>query len=154
MYRDTMLNENFRDMLLALNDSGAEFLLVGAYALAAHGCPRATGDIDFWVRADAENARRVYAALNAFGAPMYQVTIEDFATPGIVFQIGVAPQRIDILTTISGVQFEDAWKNRLTVEIEGISVTVLGLQDLLLNKQSTGREKDAADIPLIKRLLG
>lgn len=139
-----MLNENFRDMLLALNDAGADFLLVGAYALAAHGCPRATGDIDFWVRADSENARRVFAALIAFGAPTYQVSIEDFAEPGIVFQIGVAPQRIDILTTISGVQFEDAWKNRLIVEIEGIPIAVIGLQDLLLNKQSTGREKDAS----------
>lgn len=149
-----MLNENFRDMLLALNDADVEFLLVGAYALAAHGCPRATGDIDFWVRADSENARRVFSALTAFGAPTYQVSVGDFATPGIVFQIGVPPQRIDILTTISGVQFEEAWKNRLTVEIEGITVAVLGLQDLLSNKQSTGREKDAADIPLIKRLLG
>lgn len=111
-----MLNENFRDMLLALNDANVEFLLVGA--------------------------------------PTYQVTVDDFATPGIVFQIGVPPQRIDILTTISGVQFEEAWKNRLTVEIEGIKIAVLGLQDLLLNKQSTGREKDAADIPLIKRLIG
>ena len=149
-----MLNENFRDMLLALNDASVEFLLVGAYALAAHGCPRATGDIDFWVRANSENAERVFSALTAFGAPTDQVSIDDFATPGIVFQIGVPPQRIDILTMISGVQFEEAWKNRLTVEIEGITVSVLGLQDLLLNKQSTGREKDAADIPLIKRLLG
>jgi predicted nucleotidyltransferase len=141
-------------MLLALNDAGVEFLLVGAYALAAHGCPRATGDIDFWVRSDPENASRVFSALAAFGAPTYQISNDDFASPGIVFQIGVPPQRIDILTTISGVQFEEAWKNRLTVEIEGITVAVLGLQDLLLNKQSTGREKDASDIPLIKRLLG
>jgi predicted nucleotidyltransferase len=148
-----MLNENFRDMLLALNDAGVEFMVVGAYALAAHGSPRATGDIDFWVRADSRNAKCVYAALVAFGAPVYQVSEEDFATPGIVFQIGVPPQRIDILTQISGVEFGDAWQRRLSLEIEKIPISVLSLNDLLVNKQSTGREKDAADIPTIKRLL-
>lgn len=149
-----MLNENFRDMLLALNDADVEYLLVGAYALAAHGSPRATGDIDFWVRADAENAVRVLSALVSFGAPMSQITVDDFSTPGIVFQIGLPPQRIDILTSISGVNFADAWNSRMVVNIEGMSVPVLGLQDLLINKSSTGRDKDIADIPIIKKLLG
>ena len=148
-----MLNENFRDMLFALNDAGVEYLLVGAYALAAHGSPRATGDIDFWVRSDAENAKRVWSSLIAFGAPTSQITFEDFAAPDIVFQIGVPPQRIDILTSISGVNFADAWLGKLLVEIDGMNVPVLGLQDLLINKSSSGREKDTADIPTIKRLL-
>lgn len=149
-----MLNENFRDMLLALNDAGVDYLLVGAYALAAHGSPRATGDIDFWVRADIDNAKRVWSALISFGAPTAQVTIHDFATPDIVFQIGLPPERIDILTSISGVEFADAWNSRLEVEIEAMTVPVLGLKDLLVNKSSSGREKDKADIPTIKRLLG
>ncbi len=149
-----MLNENFRDMLLALNDADVEYLLVGAYALAAHGSPRATGDIDFWVRADAENAKRVWSALVSFGAPTSQITIDDFSTPDIVFQIGVPPQRIDILTSISGVDFADAWDSRLVVELDGMSVPVLSLKDLLLNKSSSGRDKDKADIPTIERLLG
>ena len=149
-----MLNENFRDMLLALNGAGVDYLLVGAYALAAHGSPRATGDIDFWVRADTENAKRVWSALVTFGAPTSQITIDDFSAPDIVFQIGLPPQRIDILTSISGVDFPDAWKSRLVVEIDGMSVPVLGLKDLLLNKSSTGRDKDKADVPTIKRLLG
>ena len=149
-----MLNENFRDMLLALNDAGVEYLLVGAYALAAHGSPRATGDIDFWVRADIENSKRVWSALISFGAPTSEITVNDFATAGIVFQIGLPPERIDILTSISGVNFADAWTCRLVVEIDGMSVPVLGLKDLLVNKSSSGREKDNADIPTIKRLLG
>jgi predicted nucleotidyltransferase len=148
-----MLNENFRDMLLALSDEGVEYLLIGAYALAAHGSPRATGDIDFWVRADAENANRVWSALHKFGAPTSQIVVGDFATADVVFQIGLPPQRIDILTSISGVEFADAWKSRMVVEIDGISVPVIGLRELLINKSSSGREKDLADIPTIKRLL-
>lgn len=149
-----MLNENFKDMLFALNDAGDEYLLVGAYALAAHGSPRATGDIDFWVRPDVENAKRVWSALVAFGAPTSEICVDDFATPEIVFQIGVPPQRIDILTSISGVAFSDAWENRLLVELDRTIIPVLGLNDLLKNKSSSGREKDTADIPTILRLLG
>lgn len=149
-----MLNENFKDMLLALNDAGVEYLLVGAYALAAHGSPRATGDIDFWVRADLENAKRVWRALASFGAPMHEITVEDFSVPRIVFQIGVPPERIDILTYISGVDFTEAWPARMTVEIDGINVPVLGLNELYRNKASSGREKDNADLPTIRRLLG
>lgn len=149
-----MLNENFRDMLLALNDANVRFLLVGAYALAAHGSPRATGDIDFWVQPTPDNARKVWQALVQFGAPTSQVTVDDFSSPEIVYQIGLPPQRIDILTSISGVDFEAAWNSRLTIEVDGIPLSVLSLNDLYLNKSSTGREKDQADLPTIKRLLG
>jgi len=125
-----MLNENFRDMLLALNDARVEYLIVGAYALAAHGSPRATGDIDIWVRPDPENAERVWSALVRFGAPIDQITVDDFAAPGIVFQIGLPPERIDVLTMISGVDFYQAWNSRMVVEIVGMSVPVLGLREL------------------------
>jgi len=125
-----MLNENFRDMLLALNDARVEYLIVGAYALAAHGSPRATGDIDIWVRPDPENAERVWSALVRFGAPIDQITVDDFAAPGIVFQIGLPPERIDVSTMISGVDFHQAWNSRMVVEIDGMSVPVLGLREL------------------------
>jgi len=125
-----MLNENFRDMLLALNDARVEYLIVGVYALAAHGSPRATGDIDIWVRPDPENAERVWSALVRFGAPIDQITVDDFAAPGIVFQIGLPPERIDVLTMISGVDFHQAWNSRMVVEIDGMSVPVLGLREL------------------------
>ena len=104
-------------MLSALNEAGVEYLVVGAYAMAAHGCPRATGDIDFWVRSTPQNARRVWQALIAFAAPTSQITLEDFSTADVVFQIGIAPQRIDILTSISGVEFDEAWPKRLTAEL-------------------------------------
>ena len=140
------LNPDFRDMLHALNDADADFLVVGAYAVAAHGHPRATGDLDIWVRADVDNAPKVIAALSAFGAPLEQISEEDFASPSIVFQIGVPPGRIDILTDISGVDFGTAWDSRLSITIDDITFPVLGRADLVANKRASGRPKDLADL--------
>ena len=140
-----MLNPDYRDMLSALSAEGVEYLVVGAYALAAHGLPRATGDIDFWIRATPENAGRVWSALQRFGAPLGDLTPEDLASPGTVFQIGVAPRRIDLLTSIDGVDFESAWSRRESRAIDGLSVPVLSREDLLLNKRSTNRPKDQLD---------
>ncbi len=145
-----MLNPNFRDMLLALNDARAEYLVVGAYAMAAHGCPRSTGDIDIWIRATPENAQCVWAALTSFGAPMAEISVQDFSAPGIVFQIGVAPQRIDIMTLISGVSFDDAWSNRLIVDLDGLVVSVIGREQLLQNKIASGRPKDILDADILR----
>ncbi len=141
-----MLNPDFKDMLSALSAAHADYLVVGAYALAAHGYPRATGDLDLWVRPSPENAQRVWAALIAFGAPVSKLTVADFATPDIVYQIGVAPRRIDILTTISGVEFDLAWRNRLCLKLDGLSVWVIGRDDLVTNKRAAGRPKDLADV--------
>ncbi|NLS97789.1 MAG: nucleotidyltransferase family protein [Planctomycetaceae bacterium] len=149
-----MLNENFRDMLSALCEAGADYLLVGAYAMAAYGCPRATGDIDIWVRPTKDNARRVWAALEKFGAPLSKVTPEDFCTSEIVYQMGVPPQRIDILTSISGVDFEDAWPDRMSVSIDALSVPVIGLRHLHANKVASGRDKDRQDATILKELIG
>ena len=132
-------------MLLALSDARIDFLLVGAYAVAAHGHPRATGDLDLWVRPDAETAPKVYRVLADFGAPLHDLTVDDLATPGMVFQIGVEPSRIDILTAISGVAFDDAWENRLFIELDDIKLNVIGRDDLIVNKRACGRPKDIAD---------
>ena len=140
-----MFNPDFKDMLLALSDAKIDFLLVGAYAVAAHGHPRATGDLDLWVRPDAETAPKVYRVLADFGAPLHDLTIDDLATPGMVFQIGVEPSRIDILTAISGVTFDDAWENRLSIELDAIKLNVIGRYDLIVNKRACGRPKDIAD---------
>ncbi len=102
------LNPDFRDMLLALNDADVDYMVVGAYAVAAHGYPRATGDIDIWVRTDSETAPKIMKALIAFGAPMQEISESDFTSPSVVFQIGVPPGRIDILTVLSGVGFSSA----------------------------------------------
>lgn len=140
------MNPDFRDMLFALNDAGAEFLVVGAYALAAHGLPRATGDLDIWVRPNQENAERVWAALSQFGAPVSCLCKADFCQPDVVYQIGVAPRRIDILTSISGVDFGAAWPNRRVVDVEGRAVAFLGRSDLIANKHAAGRPQDLADL--------
>ena len=140
-----MLNPDFRDMLSALQSENVEFLLVGAYALAAHGFPRATGDMDIWIRSTENNTQRVWSALMRFGAPLQDVTADDFKMPERVFQIGVAPRRIDILTSISGVQFDEAWPERKIVEVEGIAIPVIGRAHLVKNKKATGRPKDQAD---------
>ena len=139
-------NQDFRDMLLALSDAKVDFLVVGAYAVAAHGFPRATGDLGIWVRADSESAPKVLAALKAFGAPMHEIAEADFASPSVVFQIGVPPGRIDILTVVSGLQFDSAWKNRIELTIDDVTFPVIGRSDLIANKRATGRPKDLADI--------
>ena len=141
-----MLNQDFREMLSGLSAQQAEFLLVGAYALAGHGLPRATGDIDIWIRPTPDNAARVWRALAAFGAPLESLTIEDLTTPGVFFQMGVPPRRIDILTAIDGVEFDEAWSTRLDCVIDGIRLPVLGREALIRNKRASGRPKDLADL--------
>ena len=145
-----MLNQDYKEILSALLEEKAEFILVGAYALAVHGFPRATGDIDIFVCPSKENAHRVYKALKKFGAPMNQVTVDDFATPGIVFQIGVAPRRVDILTHIDGISFQSANEDKLTVEIEDLKIPVISKGKLIQNKESTGREKDKLDAKTLR----
>ena len=139
------MNPNFSDMLSALSDEDAEYLLVGAYAMAVHGVPRATGDIDLWVRPSTDNAGRVVRALARFGAPLRDLTIGDLERPGTVFQIGVAPNRIDILTAIDGLSFEEAWRRRITASVDGLTIPVICRPDLIKNKRATGRERDRAD---------
>jgi hypothetical protein len=141
-----LLNPDFRDMLSEFSAAGVEFLLVGAYAMAVHGVPRATGDLDLWVRCSDENAPRVLAALARFGAPVAGLSAADFATPGVVFQIGLAPRRVDILTAIDGVAFEEAWRDRVEVEVEGQRIPVISRAHLLQNKRASGRPKDMVDV--------
>lgn len=141
-----MLNPDFKDMLSAFTDADVEYLIVGAYALAAHGVPRATGDLDLWIRRSEENARRTMRALRAFGAPTLDLTEEDLMKPDLVFQIGVEPRRIDILTSIDGVDFDQAWQHHIVARIDDVDVPVIGPQELIKNKRAVGRTKDLADI--------
>lgn len=147
-----MLNEDYRDMLRALSDEKVSFILVGAYALAAHGYPRATMDIDIWVMPSSENADAVLRALRRFGAPLQDLTREDLQTEGTVFQIGVAPRRIDLITAASGLEFEAAYRNAMTVNIEDIEIRVLSIDDLIINKRATGRTRDMADAEALESL--
>jgi predicted nucleotidyltransferase len=141
-----MLNEDYKEMLQCLLEENVRFLLVGAYAVAVYGYPRATKDIDIFVRAAPDNASSLMKALARFGAPLSDVSEADFSTEGIVFQIGNSPRRIDILTRISGVEFERAYANRKTVSVAGMDVPIISLEDLIANKRATGRTQDLADI--------
>jgi hypothetical protein len=133
-------------MLSALNDAGADYLIVGAYALGAYGNPRPTGDIDFWVRPTPENAERVFDALKSFGIPRSWITSDiELTDPDAVFAFGVPPERIDILTSISGIDFDSAWANRQAADVDGIPAPVIHWRDLLTNKRAAGRPKDAVD---------
>ena len=141
-----MLNPDFRDMLSCLKGAGVEFIVVGAYALAAHGRPRATGDIDIWVRSSPENAQKVLEALEEFGAPLSNLSVEDFTVPDLIVQLGVEPCRIDLLTGVDGLDFDDAWRNKLVITLDGLEIFVLSRGDLLKNKIAAGRAKDQGDI--------
>lgn len=145
-----MLNQDYKEMLSTLLEEKVNFLLVGAYAMAAHGYPRATGDIDIFIQSNETNAEKVYNALIKFGAPLNNVSIKDFSTPGTIFQIGVAPRRIDIINSIDGVSFEDAYSNRIIVEIESLPVPVLSKENIIKNKEATGRPKDKLDADSLK----
>lgn len=140
--------EDFRDFLSALRDADVEFLVVGAHALAAHGVPRVTGDLDIWVAATPVNAQRIWRALGAFGAPLATLGIEpaDFVRPDQVVQLGLPPHRLDILTSASGLTFAEAWATRLNGHLFEVPVAFLGRAALVQNKRATGRPRDLEDV--------
>ena len=140
------MNRDFRDLLAEFNVQGVEYLVVGAHALAAHGHVRATKDLDVWVRPDAENAKRVFRALKEYGTPLQDLTEADLAKQGTVFQIGLPPLRIDVITAIDGVSFDEAWSARLQTHFAGEPVAVLSKEHLIRNKRATGRTQDLADV--------
>lgn len=140
------VNQDFVELLQSFDDHSVEYLIVGAHALAAHGHVRATKHFDVFVGASQQNAARVYSALAAFGAPLHDLTVADLATEGTVFQIGVAPVRIDILTKIDGVSFQEAFAARVMSRFGGRPVAVLSREHLIRNKRATGRLQDLADV--------
>jgi hypothetical protein len=140
------MNQDFLDLLQAFVAANVRFLIVGAYALAVHGRPRATGDLDVWIDATPENAARVMGALAAFGAPLTEVREADFGKPGIVYQIGVPPGRIDILTELTGLTFSDVWPDRVRRPFGELEVDFIDKASFVRNKQATGRLKDLSDI--------
>ena len=142
------MNDDFRDMLDALLECGARFLVVGAHALAVHGIPRATGDMDIWIDRDPGNCERVWQAIIRFGVAVesLEVTQEDLARPDVVVQIGLPPRRIDIITDLTGVDFASAWADQVGVAVGDLEVPFLGRASLIQNKRATGRLKDLADL--------
>ncbi len=147
------LNPDFSDLLRAFLSGGAEFLVVGAHALSVHDRARATKDLDVWIRPTRENAERVWRALASFGAPVDSLTVEDLIDEDTIFQIGVASIRIDVLTSITGVNFDDGWPKRIEVERDGLPVPFIGVGDFLTNKDAAGRDQDRVDAERVRRRL-
>lgn len=148
------LPDDFRDMLTCLCDAGADFVIVGGYAVAHHGHVRATKDLDVFVRPSGENATRVMRAMAAFGAPVAAlgVSAADFSTAGKVIQLGLPPLRIDLVTAVSGIDFDTASQSPGTLEIDGRIVRVIDLNALLQNKRTAARPQDLADVSILESL--
>ena len=146
--------EDFVDVIRCLNAEGCDFVIVGAHALASHGVARATGDLDVFVRADEANAAKVVRALTRFGAPLaaHRITERDFATPGTVYQMGLPPRRIDVLTELSGISFDDAIADSVVGRIGNEHVRCIGLDAMLANKRASGRPKDLADVAVLEEI--
>ena len=143
------MSPDFKEILSTFNEHGVRYLIVGAYAVIKYAEPRYTKDLDIWVEATMDNARKVYAALQAFGAPMADLTESDFASDGF-FQMGRPPVRIDIMMTIDGVEFGDAWPNRQEGDFDGIPATFLSPDDLITNKSVSARPQDLIDIESVR----
>lgn len=145
-----MLNPDFKELLRLFNDKYIEYLVVGGYAMAAHGYPRYTGDIDLWVWSTHDNAEKIIEALREFGFGNVGLKPEDFQKPQQVIQLGFPPARIDLLTDIDGVTFVDCWPGRLVLDFDGVMVPVIGKSDLIRNKESSNRLQDRADLEKLK----
>ena len=140
------LQSDLREFIALLNSHSVEYLIVGGHAVAFHGHPRFTGDIDFFVRATAANVEQLLAVLHAFGFGELGISVEDLLEPGRVVQLGHPPNRIDIMNSVSGVQFAEAWERRVRTIMDDQPVALIGWEDLLKNKRASGRQKDAADV--------
>ena len=145
-----MFNQDYKDMLEILSKNQVEFVIVGAYALAAHGFPRATGDIDIFINPTPENAQRVFDCIAEFGAPVSDLKVADLAEVGNIYQIGVAPCRIDLITRIDAVGYAQASENKNMITIDDLDLPFLSRDDLIRNKSATGRKKDLLDIEILR----
>ena len=144
------LNRDFQEFVAALSSRNVRFLIVGGYAVAAHGHPRYTKDLDIWVWADPRNAANILEALNDFGLGSLDLQAVDFVEPNAVVQLGFEPQRIDILTSVTGLSFDEAYPNREMLSIGDITAPFISLDDLVKNKLATGRMQDLADAEALR----
>jgi len=150
---DIVLEADYKDLINIFIEEKVQFLLIGGYAVGLHGHPRPTKDLDLWVYANAKNAPLVVKSLKKFGAPMQDISAEDFEKEGTVFQIGVAPVRIDVITRVTGVKFEDAIQNAKIMKIEELNIPTISLQDLITNKKASGRHRDLDDLASLEKIL-
>jgi predicted nucleotidyltransferase len=146
------LDQDFEDFVFLLNEHEVDYMIVGGYALAFHGKPRHTGDLDIWIDISENNAQKMFDVINEFGLSSLGLQKADFLQKGIITQIGYPPLRIDILNEIDGVTFKDAYLNKLIIDVDGLPVNYIGLDDLIKNKQVSGRQRDISDISELNKL--
>lgn len=144
------MNSDFSELLQALNGEGVDYLVIGGYAVGKHTEPRYTKDLDIWIRNSRENAERVFRALAEFGAPLSNVSIEDFTDPEMIYQIGIEPSRIDILAGIQGLSFTDCWERKVEAFLDDIDTHFISIDDLIANKRSVGRRQDLLDVDALE----
>jgi hypothetical protein len=145
------VNRDFRDLFSSFVDADVRFLVVGAHAVIHYTAPRYTKDLDLWIDPAPDNARRAYRALAAFGAPLHGVSEEDLCTPGVVLQIGIEPNRVDVLTEVEALQFAEAWEHRARTTYGEVPISLLGLNDLIVNKRAVGRLQDQIDLEKLEQ---
>jgi hypothetical protein len=146
-----MLTSDFKEFVALFNSNQVEYLVVGGYALAAFGHPRYTGDLDFWIGTDPENAEKVVSVLAQFGFASLGMGKDDLTRPNQVLQLGFAPARIDLLTSIDGVEFADCYARKTVVQMDGLGICFISQDDFKRNKRATGRHKDLADVEALER---
>jgi len=146
------VNPDFRDLLKMLNDYSVKYLIAGGYAVMYYTEPRFTKDIDIWIEPTQDNAQKVWNALAEFGAPLEQITLNDFCNKDLIYQIGIAPNRIDIMMDIPGIEFNRAWENRIQSRYYDIPLHIISLDDLINAKEIAGRDQDLLDLKQLKRL--
>jgi hypothetical protein len=140
------MNQDFKDMFKILNEHRAKYLIVGAYAVTYHAEPRYTKDLDIWVEPTLENAKKIWQALTVFNAPLDGVHVEDFCNKDLVYQIGVEPNRIDVMMDVPGVEFTEAWANRVESSYCGEKVNIIAINDLIVSKRTANRDQDKIDV--------
>ncbi len=141
-----IINKDFRDFIGCLNKHKVEYLIVGGYAVALHGHPRYTKDLDVFINITIDNAQKLVDAIIDFGFSSLQLNVNDFTEPGNIIQLGYPPNRIDLITSATGLEFDQAWPARIVIDIEGLDVNFIDLEHLIRNKRATGRYQDLADI--------
>ena len=141
-----MLSRDFKEFIESLNASNVRYLVVGGYAVALHGCPRYTKDLDVWIEPKIQNANNVLNALTAFGFGSLDITADDFLEEGNIIQLGYPPNRIDLITSLKGLMFENCYPERVQVEIQGVLIDFIDIENLKTNKKATGRPQDLADL--------
>jgi hypothetical protein len=144
------VNQDFRELLSILNDEKVKYLIVGGYAVIRHAEPRYTKDLDIWVSPDRENAERVFRALKKFGAPLTDLSPQDFTEKGFFYTMGMAPSRVDILFDLKGLEFEKCYERRIESDLGGLVVNIIAADDLIVNKESVGRYQDLADVEKLR----